>query len=230
MISTVKRTINTSLKHGVLIILPWVLSALLVLLLIYSLFLIKQTPTPPEKDIVIRKVDVAMPIPPPPPPKMQTKSSKQSPSPVSIDLVSLGGGPALNYSDKPTMAMPKVERLEKPDFAMDSLKIQQRMTFDMPLMAVENLDKIPQVVSQEYFPPPQSIRKQGLKRVSTLVELIINTQGKPFIKKIVDPVHPDMVSAIRRWVEKAKFTIPKKDGRAVQAIYLYGIHFNYSRS
>ena len=227
---TVKRTINFSFKDGIVMLLPWILSALLVLLLTYSLFAIKQTPTPPEKDVVIRKVDVAIPAPPPPPPKMQTKSSDQPPSPVSIDLVSLGGGPTLNYSDKPQMAMPEVERLEKPDFAMDSLKIQQRMTFDMPLLAVESLDQIPKVVSQEYFPPPHSIRKQGLKRVSTLVELIINTQGKPFIKKIVDPAHPDMVPAIRKWVEKAKFTIPKKDGRAVQAIYLYGIHFNYGRS
>ena len=132
----VKRTINFSFKDGIVMLLPWILSALLVLLLTYSLFAIKQTPIPPEKDVVIRKVDVAIPAPPPPPPKMQTKSSDQPPSPVSIDLVSLGGGPTLNYSDKPQMAMPEVERLEKPDFAMDSLKIQQRMTFDLSLIHI----------------------------------------------------------------------------------------------
>ncbi|BBN82520.1 hypothetical protein PA25_25050 [Pseudoalteromonas sp. A25] len=227
---TVKRTINFSLRGSVLAILPWVLSALLTLLLIYSLFAIKQIPTPPEKDMLVRKVEVALPVPPPPPPKIQTQSTKQQSSSVSIDLLSLGGGLELSYSDKPQMAMPEVEHLEKPDFGMDSLKIQQRMTFDMPLLAVESLDQVPQVVSQEYFPPPRSITKQGLKRASTLVELIINTQGKPFIKKIVDPFHPDMVPVIRKWVEKARFTVPKKDGRAVQAIYLYGIHFNYGRS
>ena len=208
--------------------LPWILSALAVASLVVLLHLLKTTPQAPEDKVIVRKIDVSLPAPPPPPPPPSNARASESDSPsTSINLTGLGGGPQLSYADKPKMELPKSQSLALPEFTMDASTIQQRMALDMPLMAVEKLDQVPQVVKQKYFPPPLSIRKQGIKRISTEVELIIDQTGKPYIKRITDAVYPEMEDVIRKWVQHARFSIPKKDGRPVQAIYLYGIHFNY---
>jgi hypothetical protein len=48
---------------------------------------------------------------------------------------------------------------------------------------------------------------------------------KRTLKKIVDPVYPEMMSVIRDWVAGVQFTIPTKNGQPVQAVYLYTIKF-----
>lgn len=209
---------------------PWLISLVGVTGLVYMLHALKQVPEQPEQQLQVRKLDVALPAPPPPPPPpMKTSASSSETQQTSLNLAGLGGGPQVNYADKPKMTLPKVQSLALPDFSMDANVIQQRMALDMPLMAVEKLDRVPTVVKQKYFPPPLEVRRKGVKRVSTEVELIIDQTGKPYIKRITDPVYPEMVEVIRSWVKHARFTIPKKDGRPVQAIYLYGIHFNYGR-
>lgn len=209
---------------------PWCISAILVASLVYLLHVLKETPEPPEATLLVRKIDVALPTPPPPPPPpMRNQAKSSDTAQTSLNIAGLGDGPQVNYADKPKMTLPKVQSLALPEFTMDANIIQQRLALDMPLMAVEKLDQVPQVVKQKYFPPPLSIRRKGIKRVSTEVELIIDQTGKPYIKRITDPVYPEMVEVIRNWVEHARFSIPKKDGQPVQAIYLYGIHFNYGR-
>lgn len=221
---------HNSLKYGTLALIPWLLSAMIVAGLVFSLHLLKQQPKAPKADLITRKIDVALPTPPPPPPPpIKTTSSSSEPSKTALNLASLGDGPSINYADKPTMTLPKVESLELPNFTIDAKMIQERLALDMPLLAVEKLDRVPQVVRQKYFPPPKSVRQKGVKRIKTQVELIIDQSGKPYIKRIVDPVYPEMEEVIRAWVSHAIFSKPKKDGRAVQAIYFYSINFNYGR-
>ena len=85
---------------------------------------------------------------------MKTSASSSEVQQTSINLTGLGSGPQVNYSDKPKMTLPKVQSLELPEFTMDANMIQQRLALDMPLMAVEKLDRVPTVVKQKYFPPP----------------------------------------------------------------------------
>lgn len=216
-------------KYRTLDFTPWLLSAMMVAGLVFSLHLLKQQPEAPKAELITRKIDVALPTPPPPPPPVKTTSSSSEPSQTALNLASLGDGPSINYADKPTMTLPKVESLELPNFAIDAKVIQERLALDMPLLAVEKLDRVPQVVRQKYFPPPKSVRQKGEKRIKTQVELIIDQSGKPYIKRIVDPVYPEMEEVIRAWVSHALFSKPKKDGKAVQAIYFYSINFNYGR-
>lgn len=206
---------------------PWLFSVITVVGLLAFLLFVKQPITAKEKTVVINQVDVALPIPPPPPPPQQQVQSQSSTA--SINVIGSGNGPKLSFNEKPSMQFTKQEAPQLKAFEMNAQVIKQRMEIDMPLFAVEALDSIPKVISQKYFPIPLAIRKQGIKRVATEVELVIDVNGKPFIKKIIDPIYPEMVEVIRQWVSNARFEIPKKDGKAVQAIYLYGINFNYGR-
>lgn len=132
----------------------------------------------------------------------------------------------MSYNDKPDLAKKQLDQLKMPTFEMDAAYIERSMKFELPTMAVENLDSIPKALSQQYVGIPKPIRHRGIKRVETTVELLIDHNGRPFIKRIIDSVYPEMEEPIRQWVAKARFDIPRKNGRPVQAIYLYSINFN----
>jgi len=133
--------------------LPWIVSGSMVLGLLFMLEALKATPEQPEAKLAVRKLDVALPAPPPPPPPpVKTSRSSSEPVQTSLNIAGLGSGPEVSYSDKPKMELPKVQSLDLPSFSMDASTIQQRMTLDMPLMAVEKLDRVPQVVKQAYMP------------------------------------------------------------------------------
>ncbi|MBQ4851845.1 hypothetical protein [Pseudoalteromonas sp. MMG012] len=190
------------------------------------MLLIKGVATAPKETVIHTKIDVAtLPPPPPPPPILETQQS--SSSTAALNVVGLTGNVAMQYSDTPTMAMPKVSDLKRPELDLKESKIIDTFSSSIPMLQVEHLDRVPIVVRQQYIKPPKSIRKYGNKRIETKVELIIDQTGKPYIKKIVDAVYPEMVDTIREWVRHARFEIPKKEGRPVQAVYFYGINFNY---
>lgn len=223
-------TTDTTLKMTANTVLPWLISISMVTLLVILLHYLKQTTKQPEQVLSVRKIDVALPTPPPPPPpQLKTSATSSEVAQTSLNIAGLGAGPKVNYADKPRMTLAKVKSLDVPTFTIDANIIKQRLALDMPLMAVEKLDSVPKVIKQKFFPIPKSVRKKGITRVSTEVELIIDQSGKPFVKRITDSVYPEMEEVIRNWVNQARFSIPKKDGRPVQAIYLYGIHFNHGR-
>ncbi len=103
------------------------------------------------------------------------------------------------------------------------------ISVDFALVEVKSLDELPKIISSRYIQPPWSIIKRGITRIPTVVEIVIDQKGIAHIKKIVDPVYPEMVETIRTWIKNVRFSIPKKNGKPVQALYLYTINFNYSK-
>ncbi|MBQ4809916.1 hypothetical protein A7985_05280 [Pseudoalteromonas luteoviolacea] len=204
-----------------------VLGALMLsaLLFIFMVVFDQNSPAEPEK-LIVNKIDVAVIAPPPPPPPLT--QSNNAPSNVSaINVMGLGGPVKVQYGNKNVMQVPKSEELDLPMLELDKLEFVSHFSSKVPMLKVEHLDRVPKVVSQRYIKPPKAVRKYGQKRIETSVELIIDQTGKPYVKKIIDPVFPEMIETIRTWVKHAKFEIPKKEGKAVQAVYLYGINFNY---
>ncbi|TMP43162.1 hypothetical protein CWB96_03400 [Pseudoalteromonas citrea] len=181
-----------------------------------------------QKELVIRpKVDVALLTPPPPPPPPLKSANKSANESTTIDIMGLGSNLQVKYSKNPTMAIPKVESLDVPQLDLSEFQVIDTFSTSVPMLKVEHLDNVPKVISQKYIKPPKSVRKYGNNRIATKVKLIIDQTGKPYISKIIDPVYPEMIKIIKLWVQQAKFEIPKKEGKPVQAVYFYGINFNY---
>jgi len=220
---------QTNAVNILLKMMPWVFSLLLAGCLVMAMLMFKTNDLKPEETVTIRTIDVALPLPPPPPPPMEVEQTKSESSSASIDLIGMGEGPKIKYSDTPKLEKPKKSKLKLPKFDMSSLNLGQAISVDFPILEVKSLDQIPQVISSKFFPPPKSIIRKGIKRIPTEVEIIIDQQGKPYIRKIIDPIYPEMIDTIRKWVKHARFTVPKKNGQPVQAVYLYGINFNYGR-
>jgi len=218
--------VNTHPRAQGVKILPWLLSFFAVLLLLILMLAMQSVGVMEDKETVtIRSIEVALPPPPEPPPPIQTRESQvESPAP-SIDLVGPGTGPTLNYSDNPKLTMVNLEQVKQPEFDTRSLDLKKTLSVDFPILEVKELDKVPRLVSTNKISFPREMRSRGINRIATKVEIIIDQNGQAFVKKIVDPVYPEMIEVIRQAINDSRFTIPTKEGRPVQAVYLYTLVF-----
>lgn len=219
---------NSTSPHGNVIqrLLPWLFSALIVaFVMLISLFFNREA-TNKSEEMTIRKIDVA--LPPPPPPEMPNIQSSSSDSATpTIDLLGQPSTASFAFSKKTQLPLDLIERIENPKFDVSKLDLSQTLALDFPVVEVKQLDSIPKAISTVSIRYPRSLVKKGIKRVDTQVELIIDQQGRAYIKKITDAVHPELIPSIRKWVENVRFSIPTKNGRPVQAIYPYTIRFIY---
>src|SRR5690606_18513291 len=143
----------------------------------------------------------------------------------SIDLMGPGDGPSLNYSDNPKLSTLNIEQIQQPEVDMGAIDFGRTLSVNFPLLEVRELDQVPRLVSTNRISFPREMRRRGINRIETQVEIIIDQSGKAFVKKIVDPVYPEMIEVIRKAINDSRFTIPKKDGKPVQAVYLYNLVF-----
>ena len=210
-------------------VLPWAFSVLLVFALVIVMVFLQKSDFEQEETVTVRKIDVALPLPPPPPPPVEMEQVESESTAPSIDLIGMGAGPSMDYAKKPKVAKLKLAKVKLPKFDVNSIDLSKTIAVDFTLIEVKRLDQVPKIISSRYVQPPWSIIKRGITRIPTTVELIIDEKGRAHIKKIVDPVYPEMVDTIRIWVKNVRFSIPKKNGKPVQALYLYGLNFNFSR-
>lgn len=209
-------------------ILPWIIALILVIALVLAMLILQKKNFQQEEIVTIRKINVALPLPlPPPPPPIELKESRPKSSTPTINLVGLGDGPAMKYSDLPSLGQRAKIKVLQPKFDLNSLDLRKTLSLDFPVVEVKNLDRIPTVVSSKYISPPKGLVSRGIKRIATKVDIIIDQTGKAYVNKIIDAVYPEMEAIIREWIKHARFTVPTKDGQAVQANYVYGLNFNY---
>lgn len=205
---------------------PWFISALVVsLLMLLMLFLETRGLTKPEETFTIRQIELALPPPPKPPPPLNTRQQQSESATPSIDLIGPGEGPALSYSENPRLALVKLQEIKQPKFDTSSLNLQKTLAVDFPVFEVNELDKVPRLVSNNRISFPRELTRRGLDRIETKVEIIIDQNGRAFVRKIIDPGYPEMIEVIRKAINDSRFTIPTKDGRPVQAVYLYTLVF-----
>ena len=207
--------------------LNWLLAIILALSLVGVLLLLQKALLQPTDEVIVRKVDIALPPPPAPPPPIKMQQPQLSSTTPSINVIGLGGGPSMNFASVPSLGLSNLEKVEQPKFDLNSLSIRQAMSVNFPLLEVKDLDKRPRLVSSQYAQFPPSLIKKGVKSVHTKVKIIIDDSGNVYVIKITDPVYPEMIDVIRNWIKNARFTIPTKNGLPVQAVYDYNLIFEY---
>ncbi len=107
-------------------LLPWFFSLLMTLALVITMLLFKTNSIAPEETVTLRSIDVVMRLPPPPPPEIQ--QTEVDSSSATINLIGMGEGPKIKYSDVPTLAKPKKSKLTLPKFDIDSLNLGQAVS------------------------------------------------------------------------------------------------------
>jgi protein TonB len=59
------------------------------------------------------------------------------------------------------------------------------------------------------------LRERDVNSVATKVEISIDQQGRAYVKKIIDPVDPEMADIIRKAINDSRFTTPSKNVTAL---------------
>ena len=179
------------------------------------------------EDSFLREIELEE-IPPvlPPPPEEPVPITTSDTQNVAIDMIGPSSGPSLEFKINPKIAFAQDTLLEKPEFEMDFSESFSQLTNSENVFDVENLDAAPIVIKSKNTRIPRSLRKKGIQRVETRVQVIIDTSGKAYIQKIIDPKYEVMRSVIRDHVSSIRFSTPTKYGQPVTASYLFLLNFN----
>jgi protein TonB len=206
------------------LLVPWMFGALSIFALLSLILLTKVEPAEKPETLVVRPLDVQLTPPPEPPPPERPVEQTSNPTP-SINLMGPGNGPELTYSESAKPAMNNLAKVEQPQFDRNKIDLAANLSVDFPILEVQELDSVPRLLSTNRINFPRTLRERGVNRVATQVEIIIDQQGRAYVKKIIDPVYPEMVDIIRKAINDSRFTTPTKNGRPVQAVYLYTLMF-----
>lgn len=81
------------------------------------------------------------------------------------------------------------------------------------------LDSTPRLINRPSASYPRDRLRAGVKEGRVLLEVSISTGGRVSVRRVLSSTHSDFTAMARTFASRAKFSVPKKDGRPVTAIY-----------
>jgi TonB family protein len=172
-------------------------------------------PPPPETDT---------PPPPPPPALPRLEVRLDSPAPAvkavvdrSLDLTMVTAEFALESVPVPTAPVsvppsPKSPGVPGPGPSAPRPAVKSSY-------AVGELDGKPQLLNRPDVAYPSALLRQGIREGRATVEIAISTSGSVSVRSLVSCSHPEFAAMARSFASRARFTIPRKNGQPVTAIY-----------
>ena len=88
---------------------------------------------------------------------------------------------------------------------------------------ISELDGTPRLLRHGSAAFPSSLARQGVSRGTVVFEVELSTSGSVIVRSVVSSTHPELVAPARRVASGARFTPPKRNGKAVKAIMRWPI-------
>ncbi|REL26907.1 hypothetical protein DXX93_10220 [Thalassotalea euphylliae] len=173
--------------------------------------------TKPDTLLVQPLEQVAVLPPPPPPPTVKELTQPQT---LKLDLRQSSQGPSLKLSKinikltKPQLAAPEILDFT-PEF--DSKAIAAALTG----FALNELDQQPRLTTPLEIRFTSKMKGAGVKQVKVKLHVVIEIDGKVHLKAIKENPYPELNIAIKQLTKKARFTAPKRQGKAVRAEFIW---------
>ena len=172
------------------------------------------SPPPPPPPLLKRQQ------PPPPPmkllPKLELQLENVSP-PILADL-----SPDINLS----MLTPEFETEAQLQPIDTALQQPAALTPGPPRTiptassySAGELDSRPRLLNNPSPGYPRSLLRRGIREGKVVLEVAISTTGKVTIKRVISSSDPEFTRMARSFATRSRFTVPKKNGRPVTAIY-----------
>jgi TonB family protein len=152
---------------------------------------------------------VSLPAPPPPP----QESEPPPPPPPDLPHLKIELDPTAPAVKASLEAKPEL-RLNRSEFAPETDAPLAQMTFSSV-----DLDSQPRLVNKPTVNFPASQRRLGVTEAKVVLEVLIGANGAVTVKRVLESPHDDFTSMARSFATRARFTPPKKDGRAVNALF-----------
>jgi len=196
--------------HPALRILLAIIATMGLLLFLSAVRLYKKSPT---QTLTLRTLNTSLPVslPAPPPPQFETPppppEAKELPK-LNIELASVA--PPIKASLDRDLDL----QLEPTEFASQEEQVRERMTFNS-----NELDDSPKLVSRPSVTFPESQIEKGVSEGKVTLEVLINSTGKVNVRRVLDSSHSDFTAMARTFASNSRFTPPRKNGRAVNALF-----------
>lgn len=209
---------------------------LLVFLVMMRLLDAKRIP-----DRVIRTVDTISEVAPPPPPPLELQQESPPPPPSrlpKLDLQIENVAPPLVGSLDPlvdlTMRTAEFElesrSVPRPLFSTAAVplpKKQSQRTVSGPqvqdTVSVGELDSKPRLLNRPATRYPTALLRRGIRSGMVLLEVAISTSGRVNVRRVLSSTHPELTKMATSFASRARFTVPRKNGQSVNAIYRWPI-------
>lgn len=151
-------------------------------------------------------------LPAPPPPAEIEAPTPPAPSPdlPKLELSFDSLAPPIQAVLKPELKL----QLNLADFAPQAEQPREHMTF-----TAKNLDSQPRLITRATVPFPKSQQARGVKEGRVTLEVLIRPSGKVTVRKVIKTSHPEFTQMARLFATGSRFTPPRKDGRAVTAVF-----------
>lgn len=191
--------------------------------LIALLALVQPTGETAPSRTLVRQVDIG--AAPPPPPPLPPAAREPSPPAAAINLSDEVSSPLALLSADSIEQTFTVERLQKPEFALESPTLARDLSVNWAEFGLDQLDQLPRLISDLTVRFPRELVDRGVVRFAVELSVMIDESGAVFLRRVVKNPHPEMDAEIQRVVRRARFTTPTKDGAPVRAAFIWPLVF-----
>lgn len=211
--------------------------ALLLVVFLATMRLLDAGRVPDRMVRSVETIDAVAAVPPPPPPE----SFEEPPPPPPMRLPHLevqienvapplaaSLDPRIDLSMRPSDFELEIDPLPRPQVRAPRPAAvatgpprparrpppQVKSTYD-----AGELDAKPRLVNRPSASYPTTMLRRGVREGKVLLEVSISTSGRVSVRRVLSSSHPEFTKMARAFAARARFTVPKKNGRPVTAIY-----------
>jgi|TARA_B110000208_G_scaffold59344_3_gene77496 hypothetical protein len=198
------------------------LSLILVASLLSLLMLKSSSLNLVTSEITIREVAIES-APLPPPPALQNQQEIQ----VDLLLDVSGEGAAMAVSQPVFQETIENIELENIDMQNFSAALDLKLNVDWSAFTLDQLDANPVLLTELQARFPRKMINRGINAAVVKLDIFIDERGQPSLVSVTQNDFPELEEQIRSIVNRARFTIPKHDGIAVRARFIWPVEFKH---
>lgn len=208
--------------------------------LVFFLVLTRLLDTPPQ---LIRPVELiqmaALPAPPPPPPpdfeepppppppalpKLDIQINSDAPPlkavvDQTIDLTMITSDFAVEMAPAPVPVPTKPSPAPPRKLAVTGPGVDTPRPATKSSYSVGELDGTPRLLNSPDVAYPSTLLRQGVREGRAVIEVAISPSGSVTVRSVISSSHPEFASMARSFASRARFSVPRKNGQPVMAIY-----------
>ncbi|NNE90632.1 MAG: TonB family protein [Verrucomicrobiales bacterium] len=175
------------------------------------------SPPPPPEEIT----EVEPPPPPPPPTLPQLDLQIEQLAPPLAAVVSRDLDFTMANADFELEVDPVAlsSDLPKPASSTPTKQVGSKPTPARTVYSSGELDAKPRLLNRPAAAYPAAQLRRGVRQGKVLLEVSISASGRCSVRRVIASTHPDFSAMARSFASRARFSTPKKNGRAVTAIY-----------
>ena len=179
-------------------------------------------------------------LPPPPPLEIQSTPPPPPPPPslprLEIEIENISQPLVATLDPQIDLTMKNVEfelesiPIDQPDVLavktpinrIPSPKILPKPVIRGPV-SIGDFDSRPRLLNRPSTRYPSALLRRGIRSGNVVLEVTISTNGRVKVRNVLSSTHPELTKMATSFASRARFSIPKKDGKPVEAIYRWSM-------